>query len=85
MSDINQVGGSAEVQHAPAPGVGGRRGANPAARMHQQTGVGNLNQLKQKSPEVWNMTLKAMASQMCNDWQKFPDRLKKIRQESERH
>lgn len=84
MSDsINQVSGSESPQGPQGPNSTNPSQGKPQGDPSKQMGS-NMGRLQTEKPEIWNEMLKGVAMELCNKWQKYPERLKKIRQESER-
>lgn len=79
VSQVSGTEGSQGPQGPDPTNASGKPAGEPATQM-----VSNFGQMQAQQPEIWNEMLKAFAQELCNKWQKFPERLKKIRQEAER-
>lgn len=87
MSEINVSGTNPteEAQAASEKQSVTKPQGQPAAAMG---GGGDLKKLKERmdaeDPTMWNKWMQAMGTEITNKWRKLPERLKQIRQESER-
>lgn len=86
---VNPTGKSATTASAEVAGDPSKAGATPAkgkdggdGEVTSMTGVRNMEDLKKKAPEVYNMMMQGIASHIVNEMRKAQERLKKMNREA---
>jgi hypothetical protein len=83
MSQAQAVGSATEAGGAVAS-TGQGSGGGGASNLSLSTSISSLEDLKSKSPQLWNIMMESIAMDICGQMQQSQDRLKQMWDEANR-